>query len=116
MASAFGTVPADLWAAIGPSVGPADYEVDAPVIDALRSAFGADAERLLEPGRTGHARLDLWTANRLQLEAAGLPPAQIAQAAISTVRAVDNFYSVRAEGSPTGRFGAFIRLRPSPEP
>lgn len=110
MSTVFGCRPAQLQALIGPSVGPADYEVDEPVIHAVQLALPRDWPRLLSPTRPGHAGLDLWTANRLQLIGAGIPEDHIALAGISTAGATDRFYSVRGEGAATGRFGAFVRL------
>ncbi len=65
---------------------------------------------MLTPGAGGRARLDLWEANALTLEQAGVPREQIEIAAISTATALDELYSHRAEG-PTGRFVAVVCLR-----
>jgi YfiH family protein len=111
MGRAFGSRPGDLLAAIGPAVGAEDYEVDGPVIQAVRAAFPAGWPRLLRPTRDGHALLDLPRANTLQLLAAGLRDAAIERSAESTVRATDRLYSVRGEGRATGRFAAVIALR-----
>ena len=46
MTQRYGSQPADLIAAIGPSIGPENYEVGQNVISAARSAFGAGAEEL----------------------------------------------------------------------
>lgn len=61
------TRPGDLVAAIGPHIGPCCYEVDEPVMAAIpeRSVF--------RPVRAGHAMLDLFALNRLQLVGAGIP-------------------------------------------
>jgi YfiH family protein len=112
MRSGFGSDPADLLAAIGPAIGPRDYEVGGEVVDRARDAFGERAEHLIEPLAGGRARFDLWAANALDLEAAGVEPGRIEVAGISTARAVDRFYSHRAEGR-TGRFIAAASLRPA---
>jgi copper oxidase (laccase) domain-containing protein len=110
MATAFGTEPADLRAAIGPSVGPEDYEVGPEVEDAVRAAFPDAWPRLLRAEPGARPKLDLWAANRVALASAGVPPAAISIAGLSTARATDRFYSVRGEGPTTGRFMAGIWL------
>jgi len=112
MRSSYGSDPADIVAAIGPSIGPQSYEVGGEVVDRVRDAFGERADRLLEPLGDGGARLDLWAANALDLEEAGVEPRRIEVAGVSTPEALDRFYSHRAEG-PTGRFIAAASLRPA---
>lgn len=112
MRSRFGSDPADLLAAIGPSIGPRDYEVGGEVVDRARESFGERAERLIESLPGGRARFDLWAANALDLETAGVERRRIELAGISTADAVDRFYSHRVEGR-TGRFIAAASLRPA---
>jgi len=66
-----GVPPGRLAAAIGPHIGPCCYEVDEPVLAAIpeRSVF--------RPVRPGHAMLDLFALNRLQLVGAGVPAGRI---------------------------------------
>lgn len=104
----YGSNPEDIQAAIGPSIGPDHYEVGADVIVQVQKTFGPDTERLIE--RHGaRTHLDLWTANRLQLEQAGVQ--QIEVAGICTACHLDDWYSHRAEQGRTGRFGALIALQ-----
>lgn len=111
MASHYGCRPSDLRVGLGPAAGPEGYEVDEPVLDAVSAAFGRRAAGLLRPTRPGHACLDLWAANRLQLEAAGVPPHHIEVAPVSTLVTTQRFFSARVAAGPTGRFGAGIALR-----
>ncbi len=111
MTATFGCDPADLRAGLGPAAGPEGYEVDEPVMAAVTAAFGPRAALLLSPARPGHARLDLWAANRAQLQAAGVPDHQIETMGISTLATSGRFFSARAAAGPTGRFGAGIALR-----
>jgi YfiH family protein len=113
MRSSFGSDPADILAAIGPSIGPRGYEVGEEVVDRARDAFGERARRVLEPLAGGRARFDLWAANTLDLEEAGVEPRRIEVAGISTAETPDRFYSHRAEGR-TGRFIAAVTLPGSP--
>lgn len=107
MCSAFGTRPQDVQAAIGPSIGPERYQVGEEVVQAVRETFGK-VDGLIRRADDGSAYLDLWAANQLSLERAGV--AQIEVAGICTATRTDEFYSHRAEAGRTGRFGAVIAL------
>ncbi len=103
----YGTDPRDVRAAIGPSIGPDHYEVGVDVAAQFRAAFGAQAESLLEPyGEKFH--LDLWKANRLQLEAEGMENIETAE--VCTACHLNDWFSHRAEKGKTGRFGTLIGL------
>jgi len=90
---------------VGPAIGPCCYEVDAPVYD--RFAPWPWRDRVFAPARPGHWRLDLWAANRCQLEAAGLSPGAIASADLCTADHRALFYSHRRDGK-TGHMAALI--------
>jgi len=109
MRAHFGTRPADLQAAIGPSIGLDHYAVGPDVIAQVRQTFGEDASGLLLT-LDGGIHFDLWAANRLLLEQAGVR--QIEVAGLCTACHVDDWYSHRAEKGRTGRFGAMIGLKP----
>jgi polyphenol oxidase len=106
----FGCDPASLLAAIGPSIGPARYEVGPEVVERAREAFGERAPEVLTPIGDGKARLDLWSANAIDLEEAGVSPRRVEIAGISTEAHLDEFYSHRVEGL-TGRFITAVSLR-----
>lgn len=108
MRSRFGSDPADLVAGIGPSVGVHHYEVGQNVILAAREAFGSQADALLPKNGDSHVHFDLWEANRLTLEAAGVRQVEISD--LCTVCNVDDWFSHRAEQGKTGRFGALFAL------
>jgi YfiH family protein len=94
MRRAYGTDPAGLTAAIGPSIGPDSFEV------------GRDVAELFGCERT----VDLWAANARDLVAAGVPPEQIDVAAVDTFTD-ERFFSHRRDGRPhTGRFLAVAAL------
>jgi YfiH family protein len=110
MAHHFGSRPADLVAAVGPSIGPCCYEVGEDV----RAAF-MDAQASLPPVADwflldgSRWRLDLWAATFGQLVAAGLDPGSIHLAYECTASALDRYYSFRREGGRAGRLFAAIR-------
>ena len=110
MSERFGSDPAAVRAAIGPSIGPAGYEVGAEVIARAEAAYGERAGDLLTPAAEGKALLDLWSANRIDLEQAGVPAARIETAAIASDQRLEEFFSHRREGAATGRFAAIARL------
>ena len=108
-----GSDPADLIAAIGPSLGTCCGEMGEEVAEAFRSAgheqSALDRWFVRAPGTRPH--FDLWTANREQLEQAGLPADAIYVAALCTRTYPDIFHSYRAAGARAGRMAAVIRSR-----
>jgi YfiH family protein len=107
----FGTDPSHLVAAIGPSLGPCCGEMGPEVVEAFRSA-GHDASALarwFQPGPNGRPHLDLWQANRDQLEAMGIPPASIFVAGLCSKTHADRLHSYRAHGARAGRMVGLIR-------
>lgn len=109
----FGVEPGQLVAAIGPSIGSDDYEVGEAVRDAFVAAGHppADIARWFgaaEPGAPWH--LDLWTANRDQLVAAGLEPKSVHVAGLSTWAHPAWLESFRRDGAAAGRMIAMIRM------
>jgi YfiH family protein len=103
----YGSSPADIQAAIGPSIGPDHYEVGPDVVIQVQQAFGRDASSLLSAS-TGLMKFDLWAANRLLLEQAGVRHVEVS--GICTACHTEDWYSHRAEKGRTGRFGAIIAL------
>lgn len=103
----YGSNPADILAGIGPSIGPDHYEVGPDVVAKVRQAFGTAADALIDV-RDGKTFLDLWAANRAQLEVAGVQ--QVEEARICTACHLDDWFSHRAEKGQTGRFGALMAL------
>ena len=102
-----GISPRDLAVGIGPSIGPCCYEVDRPVYDAISRVAGD--ETMTQTDET-HWQLDLKRANRILLERAGVPPAQIIEAPYCTGCRPDLFFSYRIEGKHTGRMGGYVCL------
>lgn len=107
MENHFGTRPPDLISAVGPSIGPHHYEVGTEVVEQVKQAFEMDAPALLL-NRNGGVQFDLWAANRIILEQAGVQHIEIA--GICTACHLEDWYSHRGEHGKTGRFGALICL------
>lgn len=111
MEAAFGSRPADLWAVVGPSIGPCCYEVDDPVLAAFAGAgHRAESPWFRRAPQARRWRLDLWAANRDQLLAAGLPPAQVRVSGICTACRPADFFSHRAAAGQAGRQAAIVVL------
>ncbi|MEW6726748.1 MAG: peptidoglycan editing factor PgeF [Bacillota bacterium] len=105
----WGIEPAEILAAVGPSIGPCCYEVGSEVAGAFRTLSPEWPLFLQKLDRNW--RLDLWEANRLLLVGdAGLQARNIEVAGICTACRHDLFFSYRAGGGRTGRMGAVICL------
>ncbi len=107
MVEAFGTHPEDLCVGIGPAIGPDHYPIGPEVVDSIRDTFGANAGNHLQ-NHDGEVYLNLWSANRELLEGEGVRSIEVAE--LCTACNLEDWYSHRAEGRITGRFGAMIAL------
>lgn len=107
-----GADPSGVTAVIGPAVAPERYEVDLPVVSALRPRLGDD-QSALSPVVVGDDRrwhLDLPAVARRLLVNAGVPAARVHLSPTTTADRL--LFSHRgARGWPCGRFGLFARLR-----
>jgi purine-nucleoside/S-methyl-5'-thioadenosine phosphorylase / adenosine deaminase len=129
----FATNPADLLAAIGPSVGTCCYEVGTEVATQFQSQF-ADAPDWFDEFRTGdepnpiqwlnmmppghqpppkNVHLDLKKANRAQLLGIGLRPQNIFVSDLCTACRPDLLFSYRKQGPHSARLLTVIALRPA---
>jgi YfiH family protein len=104
--------PSPLVAAIGPHIGACCYEVDAPVVDALRGRFARVLESALRPTRPGHAAIDLAALAREALVDAGLAPDAVG-VLLDACTGCDpeRFHSFRRDGPAAGRLVHFIAAR-----
>jgi purine-nucleoside/S-methyl-5'-thioadenosine phosphorylase / adenosine deaminase len=118
MCGEFGSQPAHLIAAIGPSIGSCCYEVGSELVDAFAAAgherYLIDRWFAAPPPRRGSGeratlRLDVAGANRDQLVLAGVPEEQIYVSGLCTAMHLDVFTSYRAERENAGRLVAAIR-------
>ncbi len=129
----YGSNPANLLAAIGPSIGPCCYEVAADFVTKFTAQF-ADAADYFDEARSGeepnplqwlnmkppghqpppkNVHLDLRKANRSQLLAAGLRAQNIFVSDLCTACRADLLFSHRREGPLSGRHMSAIGLRPT---
>jgi YfiH family protein len=127
----FGSKPADLLAAIGPSIGPCCYEVAADFVTKFTAQF-ADAAGYFDEPRSGeepnplqwlnmkppghqpppkNVHLDLRKANRSQLLAAGLLAKNIYVSDLCTACYTDLLFSHRREGPLSGRLLSVVGIR-----
>jgi purine-nucleoside/S-methyl-5'-thioadenosine phosphorylase / adenosine deaminase len=129
VATGFGSRPDDLVAAIGPAISWCCYEVGGDVRAAFAGSGFSEARidrwfvstpRLsavnppmpgLGPPRAGHEYFDGWGAARDQLEAAGVPLAQITVAELCSASHPQWLCSYRRDGKAAGRMAAAIRPR-----
>jgi YfiH family protein len=135
MLMSFGTRPADVIAAMGPSIGPCCYEVGPEVAQAFAGQFDAAKEwfdgpfdrlssgeepnplpwlNMMPPGHQPpppRVQLDLRAANRWQLLNAGVPPNRIIVSPLCTACRNDLLFSYRRDAADTGRLMSAIGIR-----
>lgn len=107
MKEQFGTEGKNIVAGIGPSVSQQSYEVGEEVVQAVRESFD-NANALLIPLPANKAKLNLWDANKIQLQNFGVPDNQIEISELCTV--LNNNYFFSARKGDSGRFAAGILL------
>ena len=111
MREAFGTDPAHLRAAIGPSICQDCYEVSEDVALEFKKEFREHAdEHLLYRKENGRYQLNLWRANEIALLASGIRPEHIAVTNVCTCCNPELMFSHRASHGKRGNLGAFLQL------
>lgn len=108
--SLFDSDPADILAAVGPTIGPCCYEVDRVVRDGFSKA-GTGWEESAVENADGKWQLDLARANVHQLLQAGILPDNIETAEMCVSCHQDTFFSYRRDKGETGRQMGFIMLK-----
>lgn len=98
-----GARPEQVWAAMGPSIGPCCFEVQADVAEPFLLA-APDAVRR-EGERT---YVDLYQANRARLLSAGVRAERIEERPPCTACDAGRFYSYRRDGARIGQHLAYI--------
>ncbi len=100
--------PHDLRIAIGPAIGPSDFEIGPDVVLALETAFPSPGAAI-RPGHDDRSYADLWALNKRCLLEAGVPETCIDVVAYSTL-ADGRFFSHRRDKGVTGRQAGVIGL------
>lgn len=98
-----------IYAAIGPSIGPCCFEVGAEVQAEFDRAFG-EALHPVPSMREGHTMIDLWRANEVVLEGAGVAKEQIFTAKICTFCNHQDYFSHRYTKGRRGSLMAAIAI------
>ena len=112
MQEEYGTCPADVIAAIGPSICQDCYEVSEEVILEFQRAFDKKYwDSLYYKKENGKYQLDLWRANKVVLEEAGVRKEQIAVTNVCTSCNSEVLFSHRASNGRRGNLAAFLALK-----
>ena len=108
----FGSDPADILAAVGPSVCQDCYEVSADVIDRFKEVFDRSVwDELFYEKPDGKYQLDLWKANEKIFLEVGIRKEHIAVTNVCTHCNSGILYSHRAMGDKRGNLCAFLALK-----
>ena len=110
MVNAFGCDPANIRAAMGPSIGPCCYEVGQEVFQRFQAHPLLQKSDCLIQTLDGRYFIDLGESNRIFLLAAGLNNAHIHNAALCTKCHNDIFFSHRGQQGKKGLLAAMISL------
>lgn len=108
MGREYGSKPENIRAAIGPNIGYCHFETDEDVPQAIRAAFGPEAEKWITSNGEKYF-LDLKAINRLVLNRAGVETVEMSDAC--TVCQCDRFWSHRVTKGLRGSQGAIIVCR-----
>lgn len=98
----------NILAGIGPSICVDHYEVGNEVVEQVNNSFGVDSGKIIN-NKNSKPHFNLWEANRLTLEEAGVTSIQVSE--ICTSCHIKDWFSHRAEKGKTGRFGVLIALK-----
>lgn len=109
MTADYASIPSDILAAIGPSIGPEVYEVGNEVVAAAQNAI-PNAAQTLHLNSSGNYHFNLWEANRLILLECGLLNSNIELLAECSFEYDQKYYSARRDGADTGRMVSGIML------
>lgn len=94
--------PQNIFAVIGPSIGPEVYETGDEVAALFFEKFNSDDAVVIRKP-SGRYHLDLWKANELQLLSMGIPSSQIENPKLCTFSNNNYLFSARRDGINTGR-------------
>lgn len=107
----FGTEPEDLLAVIGPSICQDCYEVSEDVAEAFQKEFAINQwEEILIRKPAHKYLLNLWRANEIILQEAGIPADQIQVSGLCTCCNPEFLFSHRASHGKRGSLAGVITL------
>ena len=113
MREEYGTDPAQVVAAVGPSICQDCYEVSVDVIEKFRENFDRRLwPELFYEKADGKYQLNLWRANQAVLTEAGVQGENIAVTNLCTHCNPDILFSHRSTGTARGNLSAFLALIP----
>jgi len=101
----------DLLVAIGPSISQKNYEVGNDVFAEFVKADFPTGKFFSKNPHSDKLQLDLWAANRWQLEELGILPEHIEVAGICTFDQADTYFSARKLGIQSGRIASCLMLK-----
>lgn len=114
MTEQYGTDPKEVLAAIGPSICQSCYEVSEDVIEEFKNSFEECFwQELFYAKGNGKYQLNLWRANELIFEEAGILPEHFSTTNLCTCCNQGYLFSHRASGGKRGNLGAFLQIRES---
>ena len=111
MKEAFGTNPADVYAAIGPSICQDCYEISEDVAEHFYEEFSGHGDKILINKGNGKYQLDLWKTNEIVMLEAGILPEHLAVTNICTCCNPEVLFSHRASHGKRGNLAAFLMLK-----
>ncbi len=118
MTAQYGTRPEDVLCCIGPSICRDCFEVGGEVVEIFQRRFREEYWPMLfyqreDQKKLGKFQLDLWKANQIILEEAGVKKEHIQTTDICTRCNPEYLFSHRVMGNERGNLAAFLCLRES---
>ncbi len=112
MAEEYGTDPADVFAAVGPSICQDCYEVSEDVIEQFQCAFSKEHwNELYYKKENGKYQLNLWKANEIVMLEAGIQREHLVVTNICTCCNSEVLFSHRASQGKRGNLAAFLSIK-----
>ena len=108
----YGTDPSDTVSVIAPSICRSCYEVSEDLYEAFSQTFDDDdLKRIFDKKNDGRFQLDLWLANKIILEKAGVPEKNIHVTDLCTCCNSSLLFSHRASKGRRGNLAAVVMIR-----
>lgn len=107
----FDSNPENIIACIGPSICQDCYEISEDVAEQFMKEFPEHKDEILLDKGNGKYQLNLWNANRLVFEEAGIPKENISVTDICTCCNKEIMFSHRGSNGRRGNLAAFLMLK-----